>query len=760
MLAGTLAFVTGIYCLMQFSWLPSLWVAGFLPILLLFIRFFTSFRLVLLFFAGFCWALFRAELALNNSLDPIIEEYDVFIQGIIVSLPQTYADHVRFEINVDEIKNTENQRLPSPGIVRLSWYKHSVIPVPGEVWQLKVKLKRPYGFMNSGGFDYEGWMLRKGIKATGYVKHNQYNKKIGVRNAHLIQKLRFKLSNLLKQVIEKPLLGLVLALSLGDRSQLEIDQWKILTRTGTNHLIAISGLHLSLVAGFIYFLAQFFWSRFYYLTQRIPAPIFASVMAFIGAFIYAALAGFALPTQRALIMITVFLTTLYSARQMLFTNVICIAVILVLVLDPFAIMATDFWLSFMAVIFILYITRFRINKHYNLVRWIQLQCMLSIALYPILIFWFLQIPLYSVLANIVAIPVIGFLVVPLSLLALIFLYPLPSIANHLYNLINEINEQHWDYLELLSQQNNAIIPIAAPNFITLVLAVIGVLIMLIPKGLPARWLSVLFILPILFPYTERLGQGEFDFVLLDVGQGLAAVIHTREHTVVYDTGAKFSERFNISDAVIKPYLRYKGINSISLLIVSHGDNDHIGGAKALIETNTPNKILSSVPSQLSGFNAEMCQAGQNWIWDGVTFEILHPLPEGSFTGNNASCVLKVSSNLGSVLLTGDIEKQSERSLINNYPDILHSDILLVPHHGSRTSSTTKFIEAVSPDYAVISAGYRNRFGLPKQDIISKYEAYGVNTYVSYKTGELSAKFRGDGLKIDEFRTKNRHFWHH
>jgi competence protein ComEC len=760
MLAGTLAFVLGIYCLMQLHWLPSLWVAVSLPLLLILSRFFSGFRFILLFFIGFCWALFRADLALKDTLQADIENSDVFIKGVIISIPEKYDDHIRFLIDTNELTSLKAQSLKSPGIVRLSWYRNKNIPVPGEIWQLKVKLKRPYGFMNSGNFDYEAWMLRQGISATGYVKLDKNNIKTGVTHTHFIQKIRYKLAQQLKQTLDKPLLGLVLALSLGDRSQLESEQWKVLSQTGTNHLVAISGLHLSLITGLIYFIASFIWSRFYSLTLRIPTPLFASIIAFAGAFVYAALAGFALPTQRALIMIAVFLLALFSARQILITNVVCVAMALVLILDPFAIIAVDFYLSFMAVIFILYISRFRINDQHNVTRWIFLQCMLSIALCPILIFWFKQVPLYSVLANLIAIPIIGFLIVPLCLLALILLFPFPELAQSLYFFIDKINELHWVYIEYLSQQNNAVIPIAAPNLFSLILAVIGVFILLMPKGLPARWLATFFLMPILFPLTQSLKQSEFDFDLLDVGQGLAAVIRTREHVLVYDTGAQFSDRFNIGDAVVKPYLRAKGINQLSMLLISHGDNDHIGGAKAIIEDFKIGQIFSSESTSIAGKKVEHCYAGQKWTWDNVDFEILHPKKKSIYNGNNASCVLKVSSKWGSVLLTGDIEREAEESLIKSNSNKLHADILLVPHHGSRSSSTKEFITAVSPLYAIVSAGYRNRFGLPKQDIMAQYEAQDIKTFVSYKTGELSVKFRDTGLQIDEFRTKNRRFWHY
>jgi competence protein ComEC len=354
--------------------------------------------------------------------------------------------------------------------------------------------------------------------------------------------------------------------------------------------------------------------------------------------------------------------------------------------------------------------------------------------------------------------------VPLTLIALILLFPLPQISQSLYELINKINEFQWIYLEFLSKQNNAVIPIAAPNLWSLILAITGVLILIMPKGLPARWLGPVFFIPLLFPLTEKLEQGEFEFVLLDVGQGLAAVIQTKEHTLVYDTGARFSENFNIGDTVIKPYLRKKGVNQISTLLISHGDNDHIGGATAIIDNFRIDKVLSSVPisfvGQIPRGKLESCYAGQKWHWDGVDFEILHPHKNDVFAGNNASCVLKASSKQGSVLLTGDIEKEAEQSLIERYNHELHADILLVPHHGSRTSSTERFVSAVSAKYAFIPTGYRNRFGFPKEDIMSRYDDHAVKTFISYKTGEISAKFHDEGLQIDEFRTKNRRFWHH
>lgn len=760
MLAGTLAFAAGIYCLLQFSVMPNSWVFLILPILFFLNRYSSAFNLILLFFIGFSWALLRIGNDVNHSLNPELESKVVQLTGRVTSSPVIYDDHVKFLFDVNDIVDDQRHHYTSPGIVRLNWYKTNVIPVPGEIWSLNAKLKRPYSFMNHGGFDYETWMMRQGIKATGYVKKGKKNKILEKSNGYFVETLRYKLSHEIKKHVDEPLLGLVLALSLGDRSQLESSQWRVLTNTGTNHLIAISGLHLGLIAGVIYFLTRTLWRQFYFATQFIPAPIIASIIAFVSAFIYAALAGFSLPTQRALIMIAVFLSGLLLSRKPLTINVVCFAVVLILLLDPFSILAADFWLSFTAVILILYITRHRVSKQSSLRRWLQLQCLLSLALSPFLIFWFKQFPLYSVFANLIAIPMIGFIIVPLILLAMIMLLPFPRLAGSIYDCVDKISSLHWSYLDFLSQQYNAIIPVAVYNKGSLIIAIIGIVILLMPKGLPGRWLGLLFILPLLFPKTDSLKTGEFNFTLLDVGQGLSAVIQTGQHALVYDAGVRFSERFNIGDAVIKPYLRDKGITELSMLMISHGDNDHIGGASTVIEQFNISRILSSVPEKLSTNRSEYCHAGQQWSWDGVKFEVLHPALKSDFVGNNASCVLKVSSDYGSVLLTGDIEQQAEKSLLKSMPDEIKVDVLLAPHHGSKTSSSNEFIATITPKYAVVSAGYRNRFGFPKQDIMTRYEAHGVETLVTYMAGEISMKFSAAGLIIEQFRLKNRRFWHH
>ena len=280
-----------------------------------------------------------------------------------------------------------------------------------------------------------------------------------------------------------------------------------------------------------------------------------------------------------------------------------------------------------------------------------------------------------------------------------------------------------------------------------------------PRGLPARWIGCLWLIPLLFPATTQLEDNDFRFTLLDVGQGLAAVVETREHTLVYDTGARFSERFDAGNAVLVPFLRQYGVRQIDTLIISHGDNDHIGGAEALFDQFPVKRLLTSAPELFEHQGKEMCSDGQHWRWNGVEFRMLHPNPEDNFIGNNLSCVLKVSSMGLSVLISGDIETPAEHRILDAHMGKLRATVLVAPHHGSRTSSTPDFIDAVAPDYVLCAAGYRNRFGFPKEDIIELYRARGARIMTTAHEGAIRFEKRGDGYAIVSHRQENSRFWH-
>ncbi len=759
MLAGTLAFAVGIYTVLQLTELPSLLWVLLLPLSLLASRFFPSVRYILFFSMGFCWALIRAHCILQQSLPVELEQQDLIVEGVVASIPEDRDRYQRFIFDIHELISDSGQRQALPLRVRLGWYDKQADIEPGQVWRLNVRLKRAYGFMNPGGFDYEAWLLRKGIRALGYVKPDDKHELITSRAGYHMQRLRYHLAQEIEDYTRHDAYGLILALSLGDRSRLDTNQRKLLNRSGTGHLIAISGLHLGLVAGLVFILMQRLWSFSPGLTFYISAPAFASATSFLAAFVYAMLAGFALPTQRALIMLGVLLLAVAMRRPLQGHRIIAVALLLVLLIDPFALIAPDFWLSFMAVLFISYLLSGRYNSTGKLRKWFLLQLGLSVALLPLLIVWFNQLPLYSVLANIIAIPLIGLVVVPVLLVAMFGLLFMPVLSTVLYKLVAMLSRFFWWLLEMLDGLPSSLIYVSAPDASILLLALAGACILLMPRGLPGRWLGLVWFIPLLYPNQPRPASNEFQLTLLDVGQGLATVVQTEKHNLVFDTGARFSDNFNAGNAVVIPYLKSSGIKQLDRLIVSHGDNDHIGGASAILTLIPTDSLLTSVPEKLSDWQPEVCISGQSWEWDGVVFEILHPDRQRYSTGNNNSCVLRITGPYGTALLTGDIENQAETRLMLAHPDKLKADVLIVPHHGSKSSSTGPFLDAVAPDYALFAVGYRNRFRLPNQDILSRYANRDIQMHLSYLSGALRIQFYKPGLFVNEYRPENRRFWH-
>ncbi|MDH5256757.1 MAG: DNA internalization-related competence protein ComEC/Rec2, partial [Gammaproteobacteria bacterium] len=300
---------------------------------------------------------------------------------------------------------------------------------------------------------------------------------------------------------------------------------------------------------------------------------------------------------------------------------------------------------------------------------------------------------------------------------------------------------------------------------TLVPGVVGVMLLLAPKGFPARFLAIFFLLPLFLVKPEKPEEDQFNFTLLDVGQGLSAVVQTQNHLLVFDTGPRFSSGFDTGDAVVLPFLRSIAVDKIDVIIISHGDNDHIGGLQSLLKNVPVEEILTSVPELISNHKSEACLANRRWEWDGVLFEIINPQSLEAYgrsrkSGNNRSCVLRVSSGDNAVLLTGDIEKPAEKNLLKNNAEILASTILVAPHHGSNTSSTSAFIQQISPDYVFYPSGYRNRFGFPKQKVRDRYRQYGIKEAVTSNTGAINILM--DRKSIEGpffFRETVRRFWH-
>ncbi|MGR9053194.1 MAG: DNA internalization-related competence protein ComEC/Rec2, partial [Gammaproteobacteria bacterium] len=436
------------------------------------------------------------------------------------------------------------------------------------------------------------------------------------------------------------------------------------------HLMAISGLHIGLVAGLVYWLASIFWIRTGCLFYS-PFKV-ASVCALAAALGYATLAGFSIPTRRALIMLAVALFALMRLRHVSSGHILALALFAVLLADPLAILAPGFWLSFTAVAAILYTVSGRLASEKKWLVAMRIHWLTALALSPLLIGFFQQVSLIAPIANVVAVPVVSLIVVPMSLAAILMLPIAQAPADMLFALADRVLQALDIVLAKLAALPFAYVHLPQPPFYALLLAVPALLLLLAPKGIPARWLGWVMLLPMIFFKPSKLAPGETELILLDVGQGLAAVVRTAHHVLVYDTGPRFDSGFDMGSAVVVPYLYSQGVGHLDTLIVSHGDNDHIGGADSLLRAMPVTSVYSSEPQRLSEYSAGLCKAGQTWIWDDIRFTML--APEAGFTkaGNDSSCVLKIESNHTSALLTGDIEKPTESLLVEKYGEKLHA----------------------------------------------------------------------------------------
>lgn len=760
MCTGSILFLLGIALLFLFPHLPDV-----IPvILLLFVTGclalkYPHWRWPVWLLCGFLWALVRADIILSENLYKPLEGMHLVAEGRVVSLPVNRGTLIRFDFQVDRVIDHNGNNYNSPGKIRLNWYRDYPDLQPGERWRLSVKLKRPYGFMNPGGFDYEGFLFREGIHATGYVLNRETNNRMSAAGSFNINHIRYQIRKKLESLLRgQSLTPLVTALVIGDRSAISPAQWRVLNRTGTNHLLAISGLHIGLVAALILLVTRWLWPLTGGFLFPVAGPRLAAVNAIIGAFAYAALAGFSVPTQRALIMLGIVMILGFFHQLTRSANIICLALLAILIMDPFAVMSTGFWLSFMAVTVILYGMTCRTGARGLWWRWGRVQWLVAVGLTPLLLLSYQQVPLLGIVANLIAVPWVSMVTVPLVLSGIGIAFVHAGLGSIVLSLGVDTLNLLWGFLKLVSEMDAGVLQVSSPSLPGLVAALIGVVILLMPRGLPGRWLGILWMLPAFLPLHAYPAGVQFRFTLLDVGQGLAAVVRTRNHTLLFDTGPKYSDRFDAGADVILPYLKYQGISRIDRLIASHGDNDHIGGLPQLLANIEVSSIYSSVPEKIKNSHAARCRAGEHWQWDGVSFTVLSPKTAKGLSGNNLSCVLQVKAGSHSLLLTGDIERRAELRLVSRYGRSLKSEVLVAPHHGSNTSSSTPFINAVQPHYVLFPVGYRNRFNFPKKDIIARYKANGAVSLDTASSGAIEIVFKEQGLEISRCRQRMRHFW--
>ncbi|QXP92148.1 DNA internalization-related competence protein ComEC/Rec2 [Methylococcus capsulatus] len=763
-MAALLGFVSGVIAVQTLPELPSpMLLAGFAiaAAILFFCRWFLGCALLL----GFVWASAFALLRLHDDLPHELEGRDIHIEGTVASLPEPNERSVRFEFDVDRILGPEDSRVPRH--LRLTWYDAGRTIHAGEHWRLTVRLKRPHGMLNPGGMDYELWLFSRNIRALGYVRESTGNVLLKPANPWLPGAWRQFLSDRIHDTqAGSPFDGVIRALVLGAEDAIAPPQWEVLRRTGTAHLIAISGSHIGLIA----FLAYAVTARATTLlhVMRCPPPALAASAAITAAAAYSALTGFAIPTRRALLMIAIAMGGIIAQRHLRPARTLALALAAVVLLDPLAVTSPGFWLSFLAVAFILYLLTGRLHRPGLVGGLAWTNWATSLGLAPALLFFFGQISLVSPLANLFAVPVLGLAITPLALFSALVLLVWPAVGEVLMGFTATLVAWSWKALEWLSALSWAQWQHAAPPFPMALLAALGVAVLMVPRGIPGRWLGLFLLLPAATHAPAPPPEGSYRLTVLDVGQALASVVETHAHTLVFDTGARLSDSFDTGTAVLEPYLRSRDISAIDTLVVSHGDNDHIGGAAALLRRFPVTVALSSAPDKLFHPGARACHAGQNWEWDGVRFEMLWPPAPGSAEGanpggkeNDISCVMKISAAQGSALLTGDIERDAESALVRRHGTALASEVLLAPHHGSKTSSSPEFLSEVRPSTVLVSAGYRNRWGFPSPQVMERYRRFGIRVFDTASGGALTVlpAADGPGTEILPYRLRHRRYWH-
>lgn len=748
---------------------------------------------------GIAYATLRAEGRLADALGEAWQDEELQLVGVVDDLPRRSPAGVRFAFRVESVEPPHAQ---VPSRVSLAWYANAASgpkvdrgdadaqpPVrvrAGERWQLAVRLRRPHGTFNPGAFDLEAWLLQRNLRATGYVRAHVQPRRIDATAGRFIdhvQQLREAVRDrILARDMDPRLAGILVALSIGDQSNIDDDTWRILNRTGIGHLVSISGLHVTVFALMAGTVALFVVRRFTALTSRVPARKLALAIGVLASWGYVLIAGAEIPAQRTLVMLAVGAVAAWLGRLADALLVWTWALAIVLLIDPWAVLAAGFWLSFVAVGLLLYASassRVAAVHRSRLERWRETlvdatrgQAAITIGLTPLSLALFGQVSLVGPFANAIAIPWVTYAIVPVALAGVFIPWDFGwAIAARLLGPL-------VDLMEWFSALPGAAWSQHAPPMWTVGAASLGVVFLLAPRALPGRWVGVLALLPMAWVRPDAPPPGVVRLSVLDVGQGTAVVVQTHGHVLVYDTGPGFGGSADAGDRILVPVMRARGLRSVDTLVISHRDLDHAGGAMSLLDAVPVRRLLSSLEAghpiaervAWQGM-AERCTAGEQWHWDGVDFELLFPramhYAQPQRKSNDLSCVLRITSARGArALLAGDIEADSELDLLIEAAERLPAEVLLVPHHGSRTSSTVSFVQRVAPRHAVFSMGHRNRFGHPRTDVANRYRAIGAALHRTDHEGALDfvldasavgapSKARELGLRYWHDRTEGR-----
>ena len=764
----------------------------------------------LLAFAVTGW---RAGVFQSAGLDPALEGRDVEVTGSVLAMPQPGEDGLRFRLGIESAR-LDGRAVTLPPQILLGWYSGFAgreAPAPaqdadpfeaalalqrqpqplraGERWQMTVRLKAPHGNSNPHGFDYELWLWEQGVQATGYVRagvHDAPPVRLSTSWRHPIEQARQVVREAIFQRIEnRQLAGVIAALVVGDQNAIERADWDVFRATGVAHLMSISGLHITMFAWAASLLMAGLWRRSARFTPRLclawPAGGAGALGGLFLAVLYALFSGWGVPAQRTIWMLAVVILLRQSGRQWPWAQTWLLAMAVVVALDPWALMQAGFWLSFVAV-GVLFATdsgakspddtraggRFGIEEkpegRRRLPAWLaglagslREQWVVTLALTPLSLLLFNQVSLVGLLANAVAIPLVTLVVTPLALLGVLWA-PVWLAAAWAVSVLAL-------FLQWLASWPLASISVPAAPLWCAVAGVAGGGLLATRLSWSLRALGVPLLLPVLLWQPVRVSPGQFELLAADIGQGNAVLVRTAGHSLLYDAGPRFSRESDAGHRVLVPLLRALG-DRLDVLMVSHRDTDHIGGAAAVLAMQPEARLMSSIEAAhpLQALRkASRCVAGQRWEWDGVAFEVLHPAAaDYGVAGNkpNAmSCVLRITNGSRTALLVGDIESPQELRLATANPASLKADVLLVPHHGSKTSSSEVFLDAVKPQWAVAQAGYRNRFGHPVDSVVARYEERGIRLVKSPQCGAASWQSQQPEIFRCQ-REEGLRYWHH
>lgn len=716
--------------------------------------------------AAFALTDLRASWRLAQALPAALEGRDLAIGGRIVGLPQESAIATRFVFEVEQAPPGVPQRLS------LSWFRGrdgeapgDVAPtlVPGQRWALTVRLKPPHGAMNPHGFDLELWMFEHGLRAGGYVRAAPAPRLLADKQGAWVDRLRFALRAAIGERVADPrAAGVLAALVVGDQGAIERADWDLFRDTGVAHLMSISGLHVTMFAWLAAMGVGRAWRGSARAMLACPAPVAARWGGLALAAAYALLAGWGVPAQRTLCMLAVVAAVQQAGLRWPGPLVLGLAAVVVSLLDPWALLQPGFWLSFAAVGLLMLAggEPAHTGKAWRRLRaalaaGLRTQAVATIGLAPLTLLFFQQVSLVGFGANLVAIPLVTLVITPLALLGALLPWLWLAAAGAVQALVALLQPLgDWPVWQAA----------AAPAWAAAA-GLLGGALLVLPLPWRLRWLGLPLLAPLLAPLPPRPAEGRFELVAVDVGQGTAVLVRTRQHLLVYDAGPRWSPQADAGDRILRPLLRARGETRIDALVLSHRDGDHTGGAASLLALPVAQVWSSLEPAhplrlQMAGLPHAPCRAGASWRWDGVEFSWLHPAaPDPAARSNTQSCVLRVAAADGTrLLLTGDIEAAQEATLaLADATGSLRADAVMVPHHGSRTSSSAVFLDRVAPRLAFVQAAYRSRFGHPAPEVLARYAERGITVVRSDRCGAWTWDGRGDGVCT---RDAERRYWHH